>query len=358
VHYVTFLRHILHTHGRKIFPSLQDNVARASLWVASAQSAKNSSPAQPQTSSASLEGAAAQLALCQPQDRQQADVLQQPWPQPDTPPAAPCIRHDQAAAKLHHMLPTAASLGDAVPAQACAAAAADLFSRTEFAKVQTVEDRECLITDHNGNDTLQSSNQAGAQYDAVDSLLPSSAQHSLNTVSSLPAAASLSACPAARLAAQLGQLADLQSHFIDGSQDADLQSRFTDGSQDADEDWDTPQCQCDSELQANEAVQLSVAAHNAEDIYSTPPSHEQLTRPQTAWSGSSSAADSHTNPGRCSESDSEGELDAAAAEVSVEQTHWLSPQFFRWQDPTGRHNDLGLSFEDPSKQDSECGPGT
>jgi len=243
------------------------------------------------------------------------------------------------------MLPTAASLGDARPAQACAAAAADLFSRTEFAKAQTVEDRECLITDHNGNDTLQSSNQAGAQYDAVDSLLPSSAQHSLHTVNSLPAAASLSAHPAAASLAQLDQLADLQSHYIDDCQGAD-------------EGWDKPHCQCGSKLQADKAVQLSAVAQNAEDIQSTSSSHEQLTRPQTAWSGSVSAADSHTNPGSCSESDSEGELDAAAAEVSVEQTHWLPPQFFRWQDPTGRHNDLGLSFDDPSKQDSECGPGT
>lgn len=321
------------------------------------QSAKISSPAQPQTSSASLEGAAAQPALRQQQDKQQADVLQQPWPQTDTPPAAPCMTHDQSAAKLQRMHPSAASQRDTVPAQADAAAAADLFSRAEGAKAQTTEDRHCSISDHSGVDKLQSSNQAGAQYDAVDSLLPSLAQHSLDTVNSLPAAASLSACPAAPLAAQLDQLADIQSHFIDGSQDADLQSHSTDGSQDADEDWVKPQCQCDSELQANEAVQLSVAAQNAEDVHSTSLSHEQLMRPQTAWSGSNSAADSHTNPGSCSESDSEGEL-GAAAEVSVEQIHWLPPHFFRWQDPTGRHNDLGLSFEDPSRQDSEGGPGT
>lgn len=239
------------------------------------------------------------------------------------------------------MHPTAASQGDTVPEQACAAAAADLFSRAEVATAQTVEDRECSITDHSGIGTVHSSNQAGAQYDAVDSLLPSSAQHSLNIVSSLPAAASLSAHPAA---ASVAQLAHLQSHFINGRQDAD-------------EDWGKPQCQCDSELQADEAVQLSAAAHNAEDIQSTSSRHEQLTHPQTAWSGSVSAADSHTNPGSCSESDSEGESHAPAG-VSVEQTHWLPPQFFRWQDATGRHNDLGLSFDYPSQQDSEGGPGT
>ncbi len=200
----------MHTHGRKVFPSLQDKVARASLWVASVQSAKNSSPAQPQTNSASLEGATAQPAQRQQQGSQKADVLQQPWPQADTPHAAPCIRHDQAAALLQHMHPTAASQGDTVPEQACAAAAADLFSRAEVATAQTVEDRECSITDHSGIGTVHSSNQAGAQYDAVDSLLPSSAQHSLNIVSSLPAAASLSAHPAA---ASVAQLAHLQSHL-------------------------------------------------------------------------------------------------------------------------------------------------
>lgn len=327
------------------FPlSLETDVAWASSWVAPAQSAKNSSPAQPETSSASLEGAAAQLALCQQQDRQQADVLQQPWPQPDTSPAAPCIRHDQSTAKLQRLHPSAASQGDTMPEQACAAAAADLFSRAEDAKAQTVDNRECSSTDHSGAATPQSSNQAGTQQDAVDSLLPSLAEHSLNAVSSLPAQAPLSACPAAPLVAQLEQLADLQSHFIDGSQDAD-------------EDWKKPQCQCGSELQADEAVRLSAATQNAEDIQSTSSSHEQLTRPHTAWSGSVSAAISHTNSGSCSESDIDGESHAPAG-VSVEQTHWLPPQFFRWQDPTGRHNDLGLSFEDPSKQDSEGGPGT
>jgi len=309
--------------------------------VGFAQSAKNSSLAQPQTSSASLEGAAAQPALHRQQDKPQADVLQQPWPQADHPPAAPCTTHDQATAKLQRLHPTAASQGDTVQEQACAAAAADLFSRAEDAKAQTVEDRECLITHHSGFDTPQSSNQAGAQYDAAESLLPSPA---LSTVNSLPAAAALSSCPAAPVVAQLDQLADLQSHFIDGSQDAD-------------EDWGKPQCRCGSESE-DEAVQRSVAAQNADDMQSTSSSHEQLTRPQTAWSGSTSAADSHTNPRSCSGSDSEGESDAAAAEVIVEQTHWLPPQFFRWQDPTGRHNDLGLSFEDPSRQDSEGGPGT
>ncbi|KAA6417829.1 MAG: hypothetical protein FRX49_12185 [Trebouxia sp. A1-2] len=304
-------------------------------------SSKNSSPAQPRISSASLEGAAAQPALHQQQGKQQADALQQPWPQADTPHAAPSIRHDQATAKLQRMHPIAASQRDTDPAQACAATAADLFSIAEVANAQTVENRECLITNNSRIDTVQSSNQAGAQYDAADSLLPPLARHSLNPVNSLPAAAALSACPAAPLVAQLDQLADLQSHF-------------TDGSQDADEDWDQPQCQCDSELQADEAVQLCVAAHNDADIQSTSSSHEQLT-PQAALSGSGSAADSHTNPGSCSESDSEGESQASAG-ASVEQNDWLPPQVLRWQDPTGRHDDLGLSFDYPSQQDSEGGP--
>ena len=255
------------------------------------------------------------------------------------------MRRDQAAALLQHMRPTAASQRDTAPAQPCAAAAADLFSRAELAKAQTVEDRECLINDHSGIGTVRSSNQAGAQYDAMDSLLLSPAQHSLQVVNSLPAAASLSVRPVASSVAQLDQLANLPGHCIHGSQDAN-------------EDWGKPQCQCDSELQADEAVQLSAAAHNAEDIQSTSSRHEQLTHPQTAWSGSVSAADSHTSSGSCSDSDSEGESDAAAAEVSVEQTHWLPPQFFCWQDATGRHNDLGLSLDYPSKQESEDGPGT
>ncbi|KAL0027962.1 hypothetical protein WJX79_006023 [Trebouxia sp. C0005] len=74
-----------------------------------------------------------------------------------------------------------------------------------------------------------------------------------------------------------------------------------------------------------------------------------------ALSGSGSAADSHTNPGSCSESDSEGESQASAG-ASVEQNDWLPPQVLRWQDPTGRHDDLGLSFDYPSQQDSEGGP--
>ncbi|DBA88596.1 TPA: hypothetical protein ACH3X1_004244 [Trebouxia sp. C0004] len=297
-------------------------------------SAKHSSLAQPQTRSASLEGATAQPAQRQQQDKQQADVLQQPWPQADTPPAATCTRHDHAAALLQHMHPTAASQRDIVPAQACAAAAAELFSRAEFAKAQTAEARDCLITD-----TAQCSNQAYAQYDAVDSLLPSPAQHSLHTVNSLSAAASLSARPAASSVAELDQLANLPSHFIDGSQDAD-------------EDRGKPQYQCGGD----EAVQLSAAAQIAEDIQATSLSHKQLTNLQTAGSGSVLTASSHTNSGGCSESDSEGESGAAAAEVSVEQSHWLPPHFFCWQDVTSRHNDLGLSFDYPSKQDPEDGP--
>ena len=239
------------------------------------------------------------------------------------------------------MHPTAASQTDTVPALAYAAAATDLFSTAEDAKAQTVEDRECSITDHSDMDTPQSSSQASAEDDAVDYLLLSPTQYSLNTVNSLPAAASLSAYPAAPLVAQLDQLADLQSHLID-----------------ADQEWGKPQYQCASESPADKAVHLSAPAHNAEDVQSTSSNHEQLTYPQTAWSGSLSAADSHTHPGSRSESDSEGESDAAAAEVSVEQSCWLPPQFFRWQDPTGRHNDLGLSSDYPPKQDSEGGPGT